>query len=155
MSIAAGRLSPEKGTDRSVAESFVRRRSPLVGTLAGVYDYADDEVALVGWEPFVTRQWELIFSGYRSSAGLRRTGRRWADLLIGGGGLSEATADELVRAAVMDRPDLAPEDAFDPDDVRRRMLALLDLMADTAGGDSPNLTELVRVLHEFAGDDAS
>jgi len=28
-----------------------------------VYDYADDEVTLVGWETFVTRQWESIFAG--------------------------------------------------------------------------------------------
>jgi hypothetical protein len=121
-----------------------------------MYDYPDDEVQLVGWEPFVTRQWELIFAGYMRGVGIRRSGRRWADLLVGGADMSPDVADQLVRAAVVDRPDVAPEDALGPDQIRDRMLAVLDLMcaeqanAAPGGSDADRLAELARFLRDFA-----
>jgi len=46
-----------------------------------VYDHDPEDVAALGWEEFIARQWESIFAGYRSKTGLRKVGRRWSDLL--------------------------------------------------------------------------
>lgn len=123
-----------------------------------MYDYADDEVALVGWEAFVTRQWELIFAGYSNGAGLRRSARRWADPLMGGAGLPVSVADELVRTAVLGHPELAPEDVRNLEAVRLRMLAILDVLAvafEHAAplGSTDGLRTLVDFLRQFAGAD--
>jgi hypothetical protein len=66
-----------------------------------VYDSDPEDVELLGWEEFVTRQWESIFAGYRSSAGLRATCRRWSDLLEAGLACSQEIADLLVRAEIL------------------------------------------------------
>jgi hypothetical protein len=70
-----------------------------------VYDSDPDDVVRLGWEEFITRQWESIFAGYRSSAGLRATCRRWSDLLEAGLGCSQEVADLLVRAEILQRAD--------------------------------------------------
>jgi hypothetical protein len=70
-----------------------------------VYDHDRDEVARLGWEEFIARQWESIFIGYRSAAGLRKTCRRWSDLLEIGLGCSQDIADLLVRAEIVQRAD--------------------------------------------------
>jgi MFS family permease len=49
-----------------------------------VYDHDPDDVAVLGWEEFTLQQWESIFFGYRSWAGLRTLGRRWSDLIEAG-----------------------------------------------------------------------
>ena len=126
--------------------------------MTAVYEYDDDEVDILGWETFVVRQWELIFAGYAGRAGLRRNARRWADLLMGGGNLPLPLADDLVRAAVLDRPDLAPEDARDLDEIRTRMLDILDAMLATyeaearllAPGDAYLVPTLAEFLRRFA-----
>lgn len=74
-------------------------------TLGLVYDHDPDDVAALGWEDFTLRQWESIFFGYRSWAGLRTLGRRWSDLIEAGLGCSQEVADRLVRAAVINGPD--------------------------------------------------
>ncbi len=59
----------------------------------------------LGWEEFIARQWESIFAGYRTRAGLRRICRRWSDLLEVGLGCSQELADLLVRREIIDRAD--------------------------------------------------
>jgi len=70
-----------------------------------VYDHDPGDVALLGWEDFILRQWESIFIGYRSWTGLRTLGRRWCDLIEAGLGCSQELADRLVNAAVINGPD--------------------------------------------------
>ena len=70
-----------------------------------VYDHDREEVGRLGWEEFIARQWESIFIGYRSGAGLRKTCRRWSDLLEAGLGCSQDIADLLVRAEILQRAD--------------------------------------------------
>ena len=79
-----------------------------------MYDHDPDEVRRLGWEEFIARQWESIFVGYRSPAGLRRTCRRWSDLLEAGLGCSQDTADLLVRAEILQRADRDLEGTRDP-----------------------------------------
>src|SRR5262249_40230256 len=81
-------------------------QSPAAGrSLALVYDHDAEEVAALGWEEFIARQWESIFIGYRSNAGLRRICRRWSDLLEVGLGCPQDVADLLVRNEIVDRAD--------------------------------------------------
>jgi hypothetical protein len=69
-----------------------------------VYDHDPDDVAVLGWEEFTLQQWESIFFGYRSWAGLRTLGRRWSDLIEAGLGCSQEVADRLVNAVVINGP---------------------------------------------------
>jgi hypothetical protein len=78
-----------------------------------VYDHDAEEVAALGWEEFIARQWESIFVGYRASAGLRSTCRRWSDLLEVGLGCSQDVADLLVRSEIIDRADRDLENISD------------------------------------------
>lgn len=73
--------------------------------MAPVYDHDLEEVAALGWEEFIARQWESIFAGYRNRAGLRRICRRWSDLFEVGLGCSQELADLLVRREIIDRAD--------------------------------------------------
>jgi hypothetical protein len=66
-----------------------------------VYDSEPGDVDRLGWEEFVLRQWESIFTGYRSWVGVRQIGRRWADLIEGGLGCSQDLADRLVRNEII------------------------------------------------------
>ena len=50
---------------------------------------------MLGWEEFILRQWEPIFTGYRTWTGLRTQGRRWTDLIEAGLGCSQHVAEEL------------------------------------------------------------
>jgi hypothetical protein len=70
-----------------------------------VYDHDPEDVAALGWEEFIARQWESIFVGYRTRTGLRRMGRRWSDLFEVGLGCSQDMADLLVRSEIIDRAD--------------------------------------------------
>jgi hypothetical protein len=70
-----------------------------------VYDHDPDDIAVLGWDEFILRQWESIFVGYRSWAGLRTLGRRWTDLIEAGLGCSQEVAEELVNAVVINCPD--------------------------------------------------
>lgn len=74
-------------------------------SLAPVYDHDLEELVALGWEQFIARQWESIFTGYRTRTGLRRICRRWSDLLEAGLGCSQDLADLLVRREIIDRAD--------------------------------------------------
>jgi len=96
-----------------------------------VYDHDPEDVAALGWEEFIARQWESIFAGYRSKTGLRKLGRRWSDLLEAGLGCSQDVADLLVREEIIDRPDRDLEGITDAHALVTGMLAVLaDVAAD-------------------------
>jgi hypothetical protein len=92
-----------------------------------VYDHDPDEVRRLGWDEFIARQWESIFVGYRSSTGLRKTCRRWSDLLEAGLGCSQDTADLLVRAEILQRAD---RDLEGTRDVRELLAGMDQVLAD-------------------------
>ena len=102
-----------------------------------MYDHDPDEVTELGWEEFILRQWELIFTGYRTWTGLRTQGRRWTDLIEAGLGCSQEIAEELVSATVIRGPDRNLEGTRDPAAVVSGMTAALaDIpaaLADTPG----------------------
>jgi len=100
-------------------------------SLAPVYDHDPEDVAALGWEEFIARQWESIFAGYRGRAGLRRICRRWSDLLEVGLGCSQDVADLLVRSEILDRADRDLEGITDAGALVAGMAALLaDVRSD-------------------------
>jgi len=100
-------------------------------SLALVYDHDPEEVAALGWEEFIAQQWESIFIGYRSSAGLRRICRRWSDLLEVGLSCPQDVADQLVRNEILDRADRDLENFTDAGDLVAGMAAVLaDMRTD-------------------------
>jgi len=118
-----------------------------------VYDHDPEDVAALGWEDFIARQWESIFAGYRSKTGLRKMGRRWSDLLEAGLGCPQDVADLLVRKEIIDRADRDLEGATDAHDLVTGMLAVLaDVRADlpevpgTADGAAALLDAQTRLL---------
>jgi hypothetical protein len=96
-----------------------------------VYDHDPEEVENLGWEEFVARQWESIFVGYRSWAGLRTMGRRWSDLFEAGLNCSHDVADRLVRDVIINGPDRQLEGAADAQVVASGMI---DVLADVRVG---------------------
>jgi hypothetical protein len=92
-----------------------------------VYDHDPEDVDVLGWDEFIARQWESIFAGYRSGSGIRRTGRRWSDLIQAGLGCPQETADLLVRAQIFDRVDRDLEGTKDARDV---VAGMYDVLAD-------------------------
>ena len=102
-----------------------------------MYDHDPDEVTALGWEEFILRQWELIFTGYRTWTGLRTQGRRWTDLIEAGLGCSQEIAEVLVSATVIRGPDRDLEGTRDPAAVVSGMTAALAdvpaALADTPG----------------------
>jgi hypothetical protein len=116
-----------------------------------VYDHDPEELESLGWEEFIARQWESIFTGYRSWTGLRRMGRRWSDLIEVGLGCSQDLADQLVRTEVIDRPDRDLEGAADAQAVVTKMADVVaDVRADLAdlGRQDPELS--ARLLERHA-----
>ena len=98
-----------------------------------VYDHDPEEVEELGWEEFIARQWDSIFTGYRSWTGLRKMGRRWSDLVEAGLGCSQGLADQLVRAEIMERADRDLEGAADARTVVSGMVGILaDMRTDLA-----------------------
>jgi hypothetical protein len=121
-----------------------------------VYDHDPDDVAVLGWEEFTLRQWESVFFGYRSWAGLRTLGRRWSDLIEAGLGCSQEVADRLVNAAVINGPNRYMDGAGDGaaivsgmTDVLARIPAALSDMADLEPGVTAMLLEQHDRLFSF------
>jgi hypothetical protein len=92
-----------------------------------VYDHDLEEVESLGWEEFILRQWESIFTGYRSWVGLRTMGRRWSDLIEVGLGCPQDIADQLVRTEIIDRQDRDLEGAADAQAV---VFGMADVLTD-------------------------
>ena len=109
-----------------------------------MYDHDPEDVAALGWEEFIARQWESIFAGCRSTTGLRKVGRRWSDLLEAGLGCSQDVADLLVRKEIIDRADRDLEGTADAQGLVTGMLAVL---ADVRSG----LLEVAGTLDGTAG----
>lgn len=106
-----------------------------------MYEHDQQELDDLGWEKFITRQWESIYVGYRSWTGLRRQGRRWTDLLEAGLGCPQDVADWLVRRHIIDGPDRGLPGARDGQAIVTGMLGVLsdvrEDLAELAGaGDS-------------------
>jgi hypothetical protein len=96
-----------------------------------VYDHDPEDVVALGWEEFIAQQWESIFAGYRTRAGLRRICRRWSDLLEVGLGCSQELADLLVRREIIDRADRDLEGLTDAGALVAGMAGLVaDVRAD-------------------------
>ena len=116
-----------------------------------MYDHDPEEVEVLGWQEFIARQWESIFAGYRSTAGLRKMCRRWSDLIQIGLGCSRDIADLLVRAEIIERADRDLEGAADAQAVVSGMADVLaDLRTDLLemGELGPELS--VRLLEQHA-----
>ena len=92
-----------------------------------MYDHDLEEVESLGWEEFILRQWESIFTGYRSWVGLRTMGRRWSDLIEVGLGCPQDIADQLVRTEIIDRQDRDLEGAADAQAV---VFGMADVLTD-------------------------
>jgi len=108
-----------------------------------VYDHDPSEVEELGWEEFIARQWESIFIGYRSWAGLRKMGRRWGDLIEAGLGCSQEIADGLVSSGLINGPDRGLQETTDAHALVSGMIAVL---ADVRGG----LAEMAEVEPEIS-----
>ena len=79
-----------------------------------MYDHDQDELADLGWDEFIRRQWDALYAAYRTGRGRRTLCRGWADLLEAGLGCSQELADFLVRAEILDRADRDLEGTADP-----------------------------------------
>ena len=79
-----------------------------------MYDHDQDELADLGWDEFIRRQWDAVYTAYRTGRGRRTLCRGWADLLEAGLDCSQALADLLVRAEILDRADRDLEGTVDP-----------------------------------------
>ncbi len=132
-----------------------------------MYDHDQGELADLGWDEFIRRQWDALYTAYRTGRGRRTLCRGWADLLEAGLGCSQELADFLVRAEILDRADRDLEGTADPRalvagmsqvvaDVR---IDLLELAPDELGppGQGPALpglldrhAALADFLHEYA-----
>lgn len=98
-----------------------------------MYDHDDEDVDALGWDEFIARQWESIFAGYRTGRSIRKTGRRWCDLMQAGLGCSQEMADLLVRNQIVGRVDRDFEGLADSQSVLSGMYqALADMRADLA-----------------------
>jgi len=116
-----------------------------------MYDHDPADVAVVGWEEFVLRQWESVFFAYRSWAGLRTLGRRWSDLIEAGLGCSQEVADRLVKAAVINGPARSVDGAGDAADIVSGMtevLARIPAVLGDMAGLGPGVT--VTLLEQHA-----
>ena len=110
-----------------------------------MYDHDPEEIDALGWDEFIARQWESIFAGYRTGSGLRRTGRRWSDLIQAGLGCPEEIADVLVRNQVVDRVDRDLEGTSDP-------LAVVSGMYEVLADMRTDLVQMAdEAPEEFAG----
>ena len=115
-----------------------------------MYDHDLEEVESLGWEEFILRQWESIFTGYRSWVGLRTMGRRWSDLIEVGLGCPQDIADQLVRTEIIDRQDRDLEGATEAQAVVFGMADVLtDMRADLAdmSGLGPELSASLLERH--------
>jgi hypothetical protein len=116
-----------------------------------VYDHEPEEVEALGWEEFVTRQWESIFAGYRSKAGLRKMCRRWSDLIEVGLDCSQEIADLLVKAEIVGRGDRDLEGTADSQALVAEMTDVLaDLRTDLLQMDEMDAELAARLLGQHA-----
>jgi hypothetical protein len=92
-----------------------------------VYDHDLGELEDLGWDEFIRRQWDAVYTAYRTGRGRRTLCRRWADLLEVGLHCSQALADLLVRSEILDRADRDLEGTVDP---RALVIGMTEVIAD-------------------------
>jgi hypothetical protein len=125
-----------------------------------VYDHDQGELEDLGWEEFVRRQWDAVYTAYRTGRGRRTLCRGWADLLEAGLGCPQNLADQLVRLEILDRADRDLEGTSDPRalvtgmtqvvaDVR---VDLLSLGPEELGAALPGLLDRHAALQDFLRD---
>ncbi len=128
-----------------------------------MYDHDPDELADLGWAEFLRRQWDAVYTAYRTGRGRRTLCRGWADLLEAGLDCAQELADVLVRAEILDRADRDLEGVADPRalvagmsqviaDVR---IDLLELGPEELGRPLPGLLDRHAALQDFLGDYAA
>jgi hypothetical protein len=99
-----------------------------------VYDHDPGELDDLGWEEFIRRQWDAVYTAYRTGRGRRTLCRGWADLLEAGLDCSQELADLLVRAEILDRADRDLELTTDPRGLVTGMsLVIADVRTDLLG----------------------
>ena len=92
-----------------------------------MYDHDQGELEDLGWEEFIRRQWDAVYTAYRTGRGRRTLCRGWADLLEAGLGCPQDAADELVRLEILDRADRDLEGTADP---RALVTGMTQVIAD-------------------------
>jgi hypothetical protein len=92
-----------------------------------VYDHDLGELEDLGWDEFVRRQWDAVYTAYRTGRGRRTLCRGWADLIEAGLSCSQALADLLVRTEILDRADRDLEGTVDP---RALVIGMTEVIAD-------------------------
>ena len=92
-----------------------------------MYDHDLGELEDLGWDEFIRRQWDAVYTAYRTGRGRRTLCRRWADLLEAGLDCSQALADLLVRSEILDRADRDLEGTVDP---RALVIEMTEVIAD-------------------------
>jgi hypothetical protein len=130
-----------------------------------VYDHDPGELEDLGWDEFIRRQWDAVYTAYRTGRGRRTLCRGWADLLEAGLGCSQEVADLLVRAEILDRADRDLELTTDPRalvtgmsrviaDVRKDLLEFGpdELGSQNPGPARPGLLDRHAVLQDFLRD---
>lgn len=125
-----------------------------------MYDHDQGELEDLGWEEFVRRQWDAVYTAYRTGRGRRTLCRGWADLLEAGLSCPQNLADQLVRLEILDRADRDLEGTKDPRalvtgmtqviaDVR---VDLLSLGPEELGAALPRLLDRHAALQDFLRD---
>lgn len=127
-----------------------------------MYDHDPGELEDLGWDEFIRRQWDAVYTAYRTGRGRRTLCRGWADLLEAGLGCSQDVADLLVRAEILDRADRDLELTTDPRalvtgmsrviaDVRKDLLEFGpdELGSQKPGPALPGLLDRHAVLQDF------
>ena len=92
-----------------------------------MYDHDHGELEDLGWDEFICRQWDAVYTAYRTGRGRRTLCRGWADLLEAGLGCPQDLADELVRVEILDRADRDLEGTTDP---RALVAGMTQVIAD-------------------------
>ena len=92
-----------------------------------MYDHDLGELEDLGWDEFIRRQWDAVYTAYRTGRGRRTLCRGWADLLEAGLDCSQTLADLLVRSEILDRADRDLEGTVDP---RALVIGMTEVIAD-------------------------
>jgi hypothetical protein len=92
-----------------------------------VYDHDLGELEDLGWDEFIRRQWDAVYTAYRTGRGRRTLCRGWADLIEAGLDCSQTLADLLVRSEILDRADRDLEGTVDP---RALVIGMTEVIAD-------------------------
>jgi len=92
-----------------------------------VYDHDLGELEDLGWDEFIRRQWDAVYTAYRTGRGRRTLCRGWADLIEAGLSCSQSLADLLVRTEILDRADRDLEGTVDP---RALVIGMTEVIAD-------------------------